>query len=102
MSTESDNPLRDEMAEEISKVYDCNNSKWAAEAALRVLRRKGIPLTLTEDGPGSRAEIADYVRTVIEQRTTPNDDTTAERLAQNITTSILHRLGAGYSVAAKH
>jgi hypothetical protein len=61
-----------------------------------------VPLTLTEEGPGSRDAIVDYVRTVIEQRTTVNDDTTAERLAQGITTSILHRLGAGYSVAAKH
>jgi hypothetical protein len=97
----ADDPLRDEMAEEISKVYDCNNSKWAADAALRVLRRKGVPLMLTEDGVGSRQAIVEYVHTVIEQRTTVNDDTTAERLAQAITTSVLHRLGAGDSVAAR-
>src|ERR1700749_172453 len=48
-------------------------------------------LALTECGPGSGAEIAAYVREVIEQRTMPNDDTTAERLAEAITTSILHR-----------
>lgn len=58
------------------------------------------PLRLTATGPGSRPEIVDYVRTVIEQRTTPNDDTTAERLARAITTSVLSRLGAGYSEAA--
>jgi hypothetical protein len=58
-------------------------------------------LALTENGPGSRASIAEYVRTVIEQRTVPNDDTTAERLAQGITTSILHRLGSGYTAATK-
>lgn len=58
-----------------------------------------IPLHLTASGPGSRAEIAAYIKTVIEQRTTPNADTSAERLAESITTSVLHRLGAGYSVA---
>jgi prevent-host-death family protein len=59
----------------------------------------GVPLRLTEEGPGSRASIEEYVQEVIAERTVPNDDTTVERLARNITTSILHRLGAGYSVA---
>lgn len=57
-------------------------------------------LRLTDTGPGSRSEIVAYVRQVIGQRTTPNDDTSAERLAEGIVTSILHRLGAGYSVSA--
>jgi len=57
------------------------------------------PLKLTATGPGSRAEIAAYIQQVIEERTTPNDDTSAERLAHGITTSVLHRLGAGYTVA---
>lgn len=57
-------------------------------------------LRLTPTGPGSRAEIIEYVRQVIEQRTTPNDDTTAERLAKAIVTSVLGRLGAGYSATA--
>jgi hypothetical protein len=58
-----------------------------------------IPLRLTATGPRSRPQIVEYVRTVIEQRTTPTDDTTVERLAQGLVTSILHRLGAGYSIA---
>jgi hypothetical protein len=58
-----------------------------------------IPLRLTREGRASRTEIVAYVRAVIGERTTVNDDTTAERLAQGITTSILSRLGAGYSIA---
>lgn len=58
-----------------------------------------IPLRLTATGRASRSDIVDYVRAVIEKRTTVNDDTTADRLAQGIVTSILHRLGAGYSIA---
>lgn len=61
-----------------------------------------VLLALTDDGRGSRSEIAEYVREVIEQRTVPDADTTAERIAQGITTSILSRLGAGISVAARH
>jgi hypothetical protein len=57
------------------------------------------PLRLTAAGPGSRAEIAEYIRETIERRTTPNEDTSAERLALGITTAVLYRLGAGYSVA---
>jgi len=60
----------------------------------------GALLRLTTEGPGSRDAIVEYVQSVIEQRTTPNDDTSAERLARNIVTSVLSRLGAGYSVAA--
>lgn len=58
-----------------------------------------VSLRLTTAGPGSRPEIIEYVRTVIDERTTPHDDTTAEELARAITTSVLSRLGAGYSVA---
>lgn len=58
-----------------------------------------VPLRLTATGRASRVDIVDYVRSVIEERTMVNDDTTAERLAQGITTSILSRLGAGYSIA---
>jgi hypothetical protein len=59
-----------------------------------------VPLRLTATGPGSRAEIIKYVTDVLEQRTTPNGDTSAERLARGITTSILSRLGAGYSISS--
>lgn len=59
-----------------------------------------VPLRLTAAGPGSRAEIIQYVTDVLEQRTTPKDDTGAERLARGITTAILSRLGAGYSIAS--
>lgn len=59
-----------------------------------------VPLRLTADGPGSRSQIVAYIQSVIGQRTTPNDDTSAERLARAITTSVLHRLGAGYSIAS--
>ncbi len=41
----------------------------------------------------ARQGIEEYVRVVISQRTTPNDDTTADRLAKAITTSVLARLG---------
>lgn len=58
-----------------------------------------IPLSLTRTGRGSRDEMVKYVQSVIEQRTTVNDDTTADRLARGIVTSILSRLGAGYSIA---
>lgn len=58
-----------------------------------------IPLRLSPRGPGSREEILRYVQSVIEQRTSPNDDTSAERLANGIVTSVLHRLGSGYPVA---
>jgi polyhydroxyalkanoate synthesis regulator phasin len=57
-------------------------------------------LRLTETGPGSRAEIVAYVREVLEQRTVPNDDTDAEKLAKAIVTSVLSRLGAGYAAAS--
>jgi hypothetical protein len=56
-------------------------------------------LHLTSTGPGSRADIIDYVRTVLAENTLIGADTTAERLARGIVTSILSRLGAGYSVA---
>jgi hypothetical protein len=59
-----------------------------------------IPLRLAATGSGSRTDIVDYVRTVIEQRTSPNGDTSADRLARVLVTSILARLGAGYSIAA--
>ncbi|TMR14071.1 hypothetical protein ETD86_29435 [Nonomuraea turkmeniaca] len=52
-------------------------------------------LLLSESGPGSRAGIEEYVRDVIGQRTTPDDDITADRLARGLVYSILHRLG-GY------
>lgn len=68
-------------------------------AELRRYAPPDIPLRLTATGPGSRTDILEYVRTVIEQRTTVNEDTTAERLARSLVTSILHRLGAGYSIA---
>jgi acetyl-CoA carboxylase alpha subunit len=58
-----------------------------------------IPLRLQAAGPGSRPDIVDYVRSVIEQRTAVNGDTTADRVARALVTSILHRLGAGHSVA---
>jgi hypothetical protein len=60
----------------------------------------GVPLILFDEGVGSRPEIVAYVREVIEQRTTPGDDTTADRLARGIVTSVLSRLGASLSVAA--
>ncbi len=56
-------------------------------------------LILDDEGPGSHAQIVDYIRRVIDERTTVNDDTTAERLARGITTSVLSRLGFGYSEA---
>lgn len=59
-----------------------------------------VPLQLATAGPGSRAEIVAYVLRVLATRTTVNPDTTPERLAAGIVTSILHRLGAGYTVAA--
>jgi antitoxin (DNA-binding transcriptional repressor) of toxin-antitoxin stability system len=61
----------------------------------------GTALRLASSGPGTRQAIEEYVRTVIEQRTTPNDDTSAERLARSITTSILHRLGADYTTSVR-
>lgn len=45
-----------------------------------------------ETGRGSFGEIAAYVATVIEQRTTVGPDTTAAKLASGITHSILNRL----------
>ncbi|MEV1003426.1 hypothetical protein [Nonomuraea sp. NPDC050202] len=62
--------------------------------------RGGRLLLLTHDGPGSRAEMIEYVRTVLEQRTTVNDDTTAEKMARAIVTSILYRLSAGWTASA--
>jgi hypothetical protein len=59
-----------------------------------------IPLRLTRAGPGSRPAIVEYVRNVLTARTAVNDDTTADRLARALTTSILSRLGAGYSIAS--
>lgn len=50
-------------------------------------------LLLDDYGPGSRESIQEYIETVLIQRTTVNDDTSAERLAHNMTISILHRLG---------
>jgi hypothetical protein len=58
-----------------------------------------VPLRLTRTGPGSRAAMVDYVQRVLTERTTPNADTTADRLARALTTAILSRLGAGYSIA---
>lgn len=43
-------------------------------------------------GSGSYQEIVAYITAVIEQRTTVNPDTTAEKLARGITASVLHRL----------
>lgn len=59
----------------------------------------GIPLLLTHDGVGSRAAIEDHIAAVLRERTVPNPDTSAEKLARGITTSVLHRLGASYTVA---
>ena len=59
-------------------------------------------LHLADSGSGSRAEIVAYVREVLKQRTTPNDDTYIDTLVEAIVTSVLHRLGAGYSAAAGH
>lgn len=42
----------------------------------------------------------EYVQRVLEQRTTVNDDTSAERLAGGIVTSILSRLDFGFSQSA--
>lgn len=50
-------------------------------------------LIADSEGPGSRREIEEYVQTVLEQRTEIHDDTTSNRLARCITTSILARLG---------
>ena len=47
---------------------------------------------LTPEGRGSFFEIAAYITTVIEQRTTVADDTTAERLGRGIAYSVLSRL----------
>lgn len=55
-------------------------------------------LRLTSSGPGSRKEITDYVRTVLEQRTTVDSDTSADQLADGIIMSVLVRLGATYSI----
>ncbi|WP_031165988.1 hypothetical protein [Streptosporangium roseum] len=59
----------------------------------------GASLLLAPEGSGSRDALIEYVQSVIEQRTTTNDDTSAERLARGIVTSILSRLGAGFSTA---
>lgn len=58
-----------------------------------------VPLLLTGTGPGSRPEILDYLKTVIEQNTTTNADITPERLAHAMLTSVLHRLGSGFTAA---
>lgn len=60
----------------------------------------GLLLRLTATGQGSRGQLVAYVRDVIERRTTPSDDTSADRLAESIVTSVLHRLGAGYAIAS--
>jgi hypothetical protein len=59
-----------------------------------------VALRLTASGPGSRTELVRYVATVLQQRTTPGEDTSARRLAEAVVTSILHRLGAGLTAAA--
>jgi hypothetical protein len=55
-----------------------------------------VPLTLPLTGPGSRAQIAAYVREAIEHANPGN----AARLAENITTSVLSRLGASHLTAS--
>lgn len=61
-------------------------------------RPPDVPLALAPDGPGSRDALVAYVRTVLRDNTTV-DATTADRLARNMITSVLHRLGAGFSIA---
>lgn len=73
--------------------------KLSDEWAEKLGKRQVAELRLMAAGPGSRPEIAAYIRTVIEQNTTPNPDTTAERLASSVATSVLSRLGAGYSIS---
>lgn len=59
---------------------------------------RSVPLRLTATGPGSRREILDYVRSVIESQQA-NPENPPERVARNLVTSILARLGADYRVA---
>lgn len=58
-----------------------------------------IPLRLTATGSGSRPDIVEYIKTVLDERTDVHSDTSSERLARGLVTSILHRLGAGHSIA---
>ena len=58
-----------------------------------------VALRLHPAGPGSRPDILGYVETVLRQRTAVNPDTTVERIAAALVTSILSRLGAGWSIA---
>ncbi len=70
-------------------------SEWAKGRAV-----DEVQSTLADRDPGSPQAIAEYIRTVIEQRTKPNDDTTAERLAAAIAKSIFHRLDYNADPAA--
>lgn len=95
-------PLVDDAALDGQVTYLTKNGR--RHAAIVPLAHLGesdgvAPLRLAPTGPGSRPAIIDYVRSVIEQRTTPDPDTNADRLARAITTSVLHRLGAGYPAA---
>jgi hypothetical protein len=60
---------------------------------------RGRVLRLEATGPGSRDEIGCYVRTAIEQHTTPKPGCVGvEQLAEIITTTVLNKLGAGYTL----
>lgn len=49
-----------------------------------------------DSGPGSRDEIVRYVKDVLDERTDVHEDTTSDRLARAITTSVLARLGCWF------
>ena len=59
----------------------------------------GRVLRLEAAGPGSRDETSCYVRTAIEQHTTPKPGCVGvEQLAEIITTTVLNKLGTGYTL----
>lgn len=59
--------------------------------------RGGRVLRLEDKGPGSKDAITDYVHATIEQHAMPKAEASLEQLAEIITTTVLNRLGAGYT-----
>jgi hypothetical protein len=55
---------------------------------------RGRVLRLEANGPGSEKAIKRYVRSAIEQHTTPKGEVSVDQLAEIITTTVLNRLGA--------
>lgn len=64
-----------------------------ADYTIKLMARNQLVIYLPHEGTASRIDLEEYVTRVIEQHTTPNEDTTAERLARGLVHSILHRLG---------